>query len=87
MSKSNCEVLPLMFQLAPKPVQLQGTVGQQPRVIVPAIAPNLSTSSTGLQFPHGLISGGVVYLPQVQIKFKVLVAGITKIGNSKTMEQ
>ena len=56
-----------IFQLAPKPVQLQGAAaaGQHPRLIVPAIAPNMNATSTGLQFPHGLISGGVVYLPQV----------------------
>ena len=57
--------------LAPKLSQQGGGVQiqqQQQRVIVPALAPNmsqLSSTSTNIQFPHGVISGGVVYLPQV----------------------
>ncbi|XP_001631267.2 protein lin-54 homolog isoform X2 [Nematostella vectensis] len=53
------------IQLAPKPplVQASGASQQgQQRFIIPAIAPN--TNTTNLQFPHGVISGGVVYLPQ-----------------------
>ena len=59
------------YQLAPKPVQTQVSGGaQQPRLIVPALPssiPQIATTGTSgsLQFPHGVISGGVVYLPQV----------------------
>lgn len=58
-------------QLAPKPVQTQvASSGQQQRLIVPALPstlPQIATTgaSGSLQFPHGVISGGVVYLPQV----------------------
>lgn len=58
-------------QLAPKPVQTQASSGaQQPRLIVPALPSSIpqmtATGATGnIQFPHGVISGGVVYLPQV----------------------
>ncbi|XP_058961239.2 protein lin-54 homolog isoform X1 [Pocillopora verrucosa] len=57
-------------QLAPKPVQTQvASSGQQQRLIVPALPstlPQIATTgaSGSLQFPHGVISGGVVYLPQ-----------------------
>lgn len=57
-------------QLAPKPVQAQASSGtQQPRLIVPALPSGLpqmtGTGAAGnIQFPHGVISGGVVYLPQ-----------------------
>lgn len=57
-------------QLAPKPVQTQvGSGAQQQRLIVPALPstiPQITTAgaSGSLQFPHGVISGGVVYLPQ-----------------------
>lgn len=60
-----------LLQLAPKPVQTQASSGaQQPRLIVPALPSSLpqmsGTGATGnIQFPHGVISGGVVYLPQV----------------------
>jgi len=58
------------FQLAPKPTitQVTGSApqGQQQRFIIPAITPNLTNTNTNLQFPHGVISGGVVYLPQVR---------------------
>ena len=59
------------FKLAPKPVQAQASSGaQQPRLIVPALPSSLpqitGTGARGnIQFPHGVISGGVVYLPQV----------------------
>lgn len=57
-------------QLAPKPTVTQATSGaQQPRLIVPALPSNMpqisGAGATGnIQFPHGVISGGVVYLPQ-----------------------
>ncbi|KAK3735218.1 hypothetical protein QZH41_010028, partial [Actinostola sp. cb2023] len=55
-------------QLAPKPTltQVSGSApqGQQQRFIIPAITSNMSTANTNIQFPHGVISGGVVYLPQ-----------------------
>jgi len=60
-------------QLAPKPAQPQASSGaQQPRLIVPALPSNMpqmtGTGTTGnIQFPHGVISGGVVYLPQQAI--------------------
>ena len=61
------------FQLAPKPPQPQvSNAAQQPRLIVPALPSSIpqniitGTGATGnIQFPHGVISGGVVYLPQV----------------------
>ena len=58
-------------QLAPKPPQPQvSNAAQQPRLIVPALPSSIpqitGTGATGnIQFPHGVISGGVVYLPQV----------------------
>ena len=58
-------------QLAPKPPQPQvSNAAQQPRLIVPALPSSIQqitgTGATGnIQFPHGVISGGVVYLPQV----------------------
>lgn len=58
-------------QLAPKPPQTQvSSAAQQPRLIVPALPSNMpqmtgAGAATGnIQFPHGVISGGVVYLPQ-----------------------
>lgn len=57
-------------QLAPKPPQPQiSNAAQQPRLIVPALPSSIpqitGTGATGnIQFPHGVISGGVVYLPQ-----------------------
>lgn len=60
-------------QLAPKPIVTQASsAAQQPRLIVPALPSNMSqisgvtgAAATGnVQFPHGVISGGVVYLPQ-----------------------
>ena len=63
---------PFFYQLAPKPAQTQASTGaQQPRLIVPALPSNMpqmtGAGATGnLQFPHGVISGGVVYLPQVR---------------------
>ncbi|XP_031572762.1 protein lin-54 homolog [Actinia tenebrosa] len=55
------------IQLAPKPqVTANLGQGQQQRFIIPAIAPNMSTGNN-IQFPHGVISGGVVYLPQQAI--------------------
>jgi len=65
-------VLRFLQQLAPKPAQPQASSGaQQPRLIVPALPSNMpqmtGTGTTGnIQFPHGVISGGVVYLPQVR---------------------
>ena len=65
-------VLPFC-QLAPKPPQTQvSSAAQQPRLIVPALPSNMpqmtgAGAATGnIQFPHGVISGGVVYLPQVE---------------------
>ncbi|KAJ7379164.1 nucleobase-containing compound biosynthetic process [Desmophyllum pertusum] len=57
-------------QLAPKPIQTQASSGaQQPRLIVPALPSSIpqitgTGATANLQFPHGVISGGVVYLPQ-----------------------
>lgn len=60
-------------QLAPKPaVTLASSVAQQPRLIVPALPSSMSqisgvtgaTAAGNVQFPHGVLSGGVVYLPQ-----------------------
>lgn len=59
------------LQLAPKPIQTQASSGaQQPRLIVPALPSSIpqitgTGATANLQFPHGVISGGVVYLPQV----------------------
>ena len=52
---------------------LASSVAQQPRLIVPALPSSMSqisgvtgaTAAGNVQFPHGVLSGGVVYLPQV----------------------
>lgn len=66
-----CVIYVTFSQLAPKPPQPQvSNAAQQPRLIVPALPSSIpqitGTGATGnIQFPHGVISGGVVYLPQV----------------------
>ena len=66
-----CVIHVTFSQLAPKPPQPQvSNAAQQPRLIVPALPSSIpqitGTGATGnIQFPHGVISGGVVYLPQV----------------------
>ena len=59
-------------QRALKPAVTQASsTAQQPRLLVPALPSNMpqitGAGATGnIQFPHGVISGGVVYLPQVR---------------------
>ena len=66
-----CVIHVTFSQLAPKPPQPQvSNAAQQPRLIVPALPSSIpqitgTGATSNIQFPHGVISGGVVYLPQV----------------------